>query len=141
MEAVTDFELTSATCVGNCKWLVAAGLLLACCAGPIGYWMGGEAGLGSVLLAWSSCLLGGVLGVVFFRFFRTPSETMVGIVLGTGARMLVSLAICCVVYKNGAFRPLADAGFVFYLIVLYTLFLVIETVLAAAAAKRPTETE
>ena len=57
------------------------------------------------------------------------------VLLGMFARMGIPLLVCIIVYLRGG--RLAEAGFVYYLLVFYFVTLVVETVLLVGNARPP----
>ncbi len=98
-------------------WFVAIMAALAAVVAPIGYWFSGGVGLACVGTANGLCVVVGVLALMIQTRITAPHLALAHVLVGFFLRMGIPLAVCMVVYLRKS--PLADAGFVFYLLVFY----------------------
>jgi hypothetical protein len=98
-------------------WFVAIMAALAAVAAPFGYWFSGVVGLACVATANGVCVGVGVLALVIQARITAPHLAFAHVLVGFSLRMGIPLAVCMVVYLRKS--ALADAGFVFYLLVFY----------------------
>ncbi len=119
-------------------WVIGSLLLSAAVVVPCGYAAQARWGAISASLAWATCLLGGLLALWLVHLFRGPQNVVPQVLLGMFARMGIPLLICMAVYVQGG--PMAQAGFVYYLLAFYFVTLISETILLARA-EQPQVTE
>jgi hypothetical protein len=84
-----------------------------------------QTGLMAGAVAAGVCLLAAWLALVLCEPLRSPQHLLALVLVGTVVRMGVPFAAILVIFFLG--RPLADAGFVYYLMVFYPIALVAET--------------
>ncbi len=97
-------------------------------AAPIAHWLRGWTGVAAALMAAGVCLLGATAALVASHVFRSPQQVLQGVLLGMAARMGLPLALAVIVLLVGG--RLADAGFLFYLLVFYPVTLGVETAMS-----------
>ncbi len=100
------------------------------CLAPLVYSLSGNAGLIASAIAAGVCCFGGVVGLAMASLFRTPQTAMHGVAVSMLARTVLPLALGLTLQMNVA--SLADAGFVYYLLVFYGVTLATETILSVA---------
>ncbi len=94
-------------------------------AGPVAYCWSGGIGLEAAALA-SGCCCAGALGTLCVApWLRAPHHLLASVLVGMAVRMGVALAAAVVVQLGGG--PLAEAGFVYYLLMFYLVTLAVET--------------
>jgi hypothetical protein len=104
--------------------LVATGIIL-----PLGYSISNNPfGLTAGLAAAGGCLLAAYLALGICDRFRRPEHVLAFVLVGMAIRMGIPLVSALVVVFLG--RPLADAGYFYYLMVFYPVMLAAETALA-----------
>lgn len=82
----------------------------------------------AALAAGTVCLVSGLGALAVGRVFHSPQTMVHGVLLGMMIRMALPLAVCLVVYVQGG--VLADHGMAFFLLGIYPLMLLVETVLS-----------
>jgi hypothetical protein len=99
----------------------------ACCAvaGPAGYFLSGRTGLVAACAAAVFCCLGAFGALLVARWFRGPNGLLPRVLGGMFMRMTIPLAAVLGVQLSRS--PLADAGFVYYVLVFYLVTLAVET--------------
>ena len=101
---------------------------------------GSKSGPLSAAVAWVTCLVSGLLALGLVRLFHgREAVSCPRSLLGMFPRMGIPLAVCMVVYLQGG--RLAEAGFVYYILVFYFVTLVVETVLLVGEAQAATDRE
>jgi len=85
----------------------------------MGIWAGAAAGGVCLLAAWIALIVGESL--------RRPQYALAGVLLAMLIRMGIPLAAALLVFLRGG--PLADAGFLYYLVLFYPVTLTAETFL------------
>ena len=107
--------------------LMVATFLPAAALALLAYGMSDLAGVSAVGLAAAVVFATGILSLLINDRLRGSSQPLVAVLLGMGLRMAVALAACMLVhYFDG---PLAKAGFVYYMLVLYPVSLAAEAVI------------
>lgn len=101
---------------------IAAGLL------PIAGTLHGWAGAGAVALAGVVCLAGASAALVISSILRGPHFVLPAMLLGMLIRMGLPLSLALIVHFRGG--PLAESGFLVYLLVFYPVTLTVETILS-----------
>jgi hypothetical protein len=130
---------------------------------PVAYVAQQQGGAVAALVAWVTCVVSGLAAWGLVQLFSVPhsdnrsnpglsnpglsnpgsgnpvpGNVAPQVLLGMFPRMGIPLAVCMIAYLKGG--ALADAGFVYYILVFYFVTLVVETVLQVGAAhERPTE--
>lgn len=106
---------------------VLAAATLGCCAvaGPAAFLLSGRMGLGAACLAALSCYLGATGALLLAHWFRGPKNLLPRVLGGMFLRMTVPLAAVLGVQLTRS--PLAEAGFVYYLLMFYLVTLAVET--------------
>jgi hypothetical protein len=93
----------------------------------------GEIGIIAALVAGAICWAGAASALTVTAMLRGPQHALSATFLGMGLRMgLPLLAALVVQLRNG---PLAEAGFVFYLLACYAVALLVETSLSILLIK------
>ena len=77
------------------------------------------------MLASACCCAGGLAAVCVAPWVRRPRQVVAWALVGMTMRMGVALTAALVVQLGGG--PLAEAGFVYYLLVFYLVTLAVET--------------
>ncbi len=96
---------------------------------PLGWAISGNrAGLIAGATAGGVCLLAGSMALILSEPLRRPQFVLTLIHVGMMIRLGIPLAAALTVYFLGG--PLADAGFLYYLVVFYPLTLTMETFLS-----------
>jgi hypothetical protein len=95
-------------------------------AAPVGYAISGRIGLVCVALAAGVCILAALLVLIIQARLPDPKWALAHVLAGFMLRMGIPLALCMMVYLRGG--PLAEAGFVFYLLAFYLATLAAGTV-------------
>ncbi len=109
-----------------CLAVVATGGVCLALAGPVSYLWSGPIGLGAAALASGCCCVGAMGALCVAPWFRGPHRLLASVLVGMSVRMGVALTAALIVQLGGG--PLADAGFVYYLLVFYLVTLAVETV-------------
>jgi hypothetical protein len=93
----------------------------------------GEIGVIAALVAGAVCWAGAASALTVTAMLRGPQQSVSSTFLGMGLRMGLPLVAALVVQlRNG---PLAEAGFVFYLLACYAVALFVETGLSILLIK------
>jgi hypothetical protein len=94
---------------------------------PWGYALHQRWGAISAAVAWATCVVAGLMaqGLVWVRRAADGHGTYA--LWGMIARMGIPLLACLLVYWRGG--PLAQAGFVYYLLAFYFVTLIVQTVM------------
>lgn len=101
--------------------LVAMGIVL-----PLGWVVAGtRAGLLAGATAGGVCLLAAWIALAVSELLRGPKHVVSLVLVGMLIRMGIPLAVALILCFSGG--PLADAGFLYYLIVFYPVTLTVET--------------
>ena len=109
-------------------------------AAAIGHAVSGWAGVASAGLALAISLFSGVLALALSIWCRLPELVVYQVLLGMLPRMGIPLGSCMIVALLGG--PLAEAGFVFYIMAFYFVTLAVETFLVVGhLSSQPTEME
>lgn len=98
---------------------------------PIAYYGWDWPGLGAAVAAALCCCGGALAALALARWFRGPDHLLASVLVGMSVRMGVALAAVLVVQLGGG--PLAEAGFVYYLLMFYSVTLAAETVAVVRA--------
>jgi hypothetical protein len=106
--------------------LVAVGVVASLWCGTVG---GTAAALAAVI-----CLTGAVLALTISGVLARPETALASLVLGMALRMGLPLVAALAVHLHGG--PLAEAGFLYYLVVFYPITLAVETLLSLPAPQR-----
>jgi hypothetical protein len=114
--------------------LVVAVLLVFVVVGPFAVLFGGLVGLIASIVAAAVCLAGAMLALVIHGFLTGPESALAALVLGMATRMGLPLASGLAIHLHGG--PLAEAGFLYYLVVFYPITLAVETLLSLPASQR-----
>jgi len=114
-----------------CRAVVVATLACFGLAAPVAYSGWGSGGLEAAAAAASCCGIGALAGLALAWCFRGPRHLLAPILVGMFARMAVALAVALTVQLVGG--PLAEAGFLYYLLVFYSVTLAVETVVMVRA--------
>ncbi len=105
--------------------LVAAAVIL-----PLGWAISGNrTGLFAAAAAGGVCLLAALAALAVSEPLRRPQHTLALVLLGMLIRMGIPLGAALTVYFHGG--PLANAGFLYYLVVFYPVTLTVETFLSS----------
>ncbi|MGD0899653.1 MAG: hypothetical protein ABR915_17620 [Thermoguttaceae bacterium] len=102
--------------------VVAAGVL------PVAGLVRGRAGLGAAALAAAICSVGAAGALVLSHLLRGPRLAIVSLLMGMAVRTGMPLVLAIAVQCWGG--PLAEAGFLYYLLVFYPVTLGVETILS-----------
>ena len=122
------------TTLGRALLLWMTGLALAAAICPVGGFLDGLPGAAAALGAAGVCLAGSTTALVSTHVLREAGLPLEAVLLGMGIRMGVPLAValvCC--FRAG---PLANAGFLYYLLIFYPLTLLIETALSLPTCRQ-----
>jgi hypothetical protein len=92
---------------------------------PLIAYLGGPASLVAAAVAAGVCLAGAAFGLVADGFRRDPADVVRPLLLSMAARMGLPLACGLAVQLRGG--PLAEAGFLYYLVVFYLITLAVAT--------------
>ena len=92
--------------------------------GPVAYLMSGWTGLAAAGAAGATCFLGAFGALLLGHWLRGPQGLLPRVVGGMFVRMAVPLAAALGVALGRS--PLADGGFVYYLLVFYLVTLAVE---------------
>ena len=107
---------------------------------PVAYWRAAFAGVWAATIAWTICILSGLLALWLIQRFNGPDKVVKQVLSGTLVRMSLPLAAVLVVHLYGG--TLAEAGFVYYILAFYLITLAVETMLTAGPqSKPPTESQ
>jgi len=101
---------------------VAAAMLVV---GPVAAYMGGVEALRAAAVAALVCLAGSELGLAASLPFRNPQTLWLGVLLGMLPRLGIPLGFAAFFSFQGG--RLANAGFLYYLLVFYLVSLAVET--------------
>ncbi len=105
--------------------LVAAAVIL-----PLGWAISGNrTWLFAAAAAGGVCLLAALAALAVSEPLRRPQHTLALVLLGMLIRMGIPLGAALTVYFHGG--PLANAGFLYYLVVFYPVTLTVETFLSS----------
>ena len=115
--------------------LAAVTVLFCALVGPVAFCVGGPAGLSASAAAGGICLLGAAIALTVCHVLRSPRTVLYGMLLGMAARMVIPLACGLTIHLWGG--TLAEAGFLYYLLVFYPVTLAVETSLSLPQADRP----
>jgi hypothetical protein len=94
-------------------------------AAPAAYLLSGQIGLLAAGTAAVCCYLGAIGALLLAHWFRGPDGLLPRVLGGMFVRMSVPLA--CALGVQLGHGPLADAGFVYYVLVFYLVTLAVET--------------
>jgi len=112
--------------VAQAAWLGAAVLVVLAIAGPlIAHW-GGGAGMMAAAAAGGACWAGAAAGLAIGRLFAP--NVFAALLAGMLVRMGVPLGFAVVILIGGG--HLAQAGFLYYLLLFYPVTLIVETALS-----------
>lgn len=114
-----------------CRAVVVAVLGCLGIAGPVAYFGWGWSGLGAGAAAALCCCIGAMVGLGMAWCFRGPGHLLAQVLVGMFGRMGVALASALIVQLVGG--PLAEAGFVYYVLMFYLVTLAAETVAVVRA--------
>ncbi len=89
---------------------------------------GNRAGLSAAAGAGGVCLLAAWMALVLSEPLRRPQHVLALVLVGMMIRMGIPLAAALTVFFLGG--PLADAGFLYYVVVFYAVTLIVETFLS-----------
>jgi hypothetical protein len=120
--------------------LALAAAVLAAAILPTAAWLDGRAGVAAAAAAGAICAIGASLALAISHLLRGPALVLPGLLLAMTARSGLPLLLAIVIQFRGG--PLAEAGFLYYLLVFYFVILSVETVLSLPrplAASRPSE--
>ena len=106
-------------------WIAAATLGCWVLAGPVAYLVSGSVGLLASGAAGLCCSLGAFGTLMLTHWFRGPTGLLPRVLGGMFIRMAVPLAAAMGVQLSQS--PLADAGFLYYLLMFYLVTLAVET--------------
>jgi hypothetical protein len=95
----------------------------------------GEIGMIAALVAGAICWAGAASALTVTAMLRGPQQAVTATFLGMGLRMGLPLVAALVVQLRSG--PLAEAGFVFYLLACYAVALLVETGLTILLIKSP----
>ena len=95
-------------------------------AAPVAYGCSGPVGLRAAVPADATCCLGAIGSLCVSPWLRSPSRMLIATLVGMSTRLGVSLSAATVIQLTGG--PLAEAGFVYYLLLFYMVTLIVETV-------------
>ncbi len=96
---------------------------------PLGWVISGNrTGLFAAAAAGGVCLLAAWTALGVSELLRRPQHMLALVLAGMMIRMGIPLAAALAVYFSGG--PLADAGFLYYLVVFYPITLTVETFLS-----------
>jgi hypothetical protein len=107
--------------------MLAAGVL------PVAGLVGGRIALAAAALAAVVCLVGAASALVISHLLRGPRLALASLLVGMAVRSGMPLVLAIAVQIPGG--PLAEAGFLYYLLVFYPVTLSVETVLSLPLAK------
>jgi hypothetical protein len=127
-------DLRSQSIAVRATVLVVAVLLVFVVVGPFAVLFGGLVGLIASIVAAAVCLAGAMLALVIRGFLTGPESALAALVLGMATRMGLPLASGLAIHLHGG--PLAEAGFLYYLVVFYPITLAVETLLSLPASQR-----
>jgi hypothetical protein len=127
-------DLRSQSIAVRATVLVVAVLLVFVVVGPFAVLFGGLVGLIASIVAAAVCLAGAMLALVIHGFLTGPESALAALVLGMATRMGLPLASGLAIHLHGG--PLAEAGFLYYLVVFYPITLAVETLLSLPASQR-----
>lgn len=120
--------------------LTSALLVVGTVVAAVGYAVSGWVGVGSAALALAISLFSGLMALALSVWCRSPELVVYQVLLGMLPRMGIPLGACMIVMLQGG--PLAQAGFVFYIMAFYFVTLALETFLVVGGLERsPAETE
>jgi hypothetical protein len=95
---------------------------------PVAGLMDGRAGVGAAAAAAAVCVAGAASALGISHLLRGPELALPSLLLGMAARTGLPLLLAMVIQFRGG--PLADAGFLYYLLVFYPVTLSLETILS-----------
>lgn len=95
---------------------------------PLAYHYHGTSGLAAVFASFAVCLFCGVITLGAADLLRKPEMVIHQVAVNLVFRTGIPLAVCILAYFKRS--SLADAGFVYYLLVYYFVGLAVETLLA-----------
>ena len=95
-------------------------------ASPVAYFTAGKLGVIACFLATAVCLIAGKAALLTSHGLRLTHLNLYGLLIGMSLRMFLPLASVALVF---IYRPLLDAGMIYYLIVFYMIMLVVDVVL------------
>jgi len=101
-------------------------------AAPLAYWLGGAASLLAATGAGAVCLLASALALALSTLLRRPALAFYGLLAAMAVRTGIPLLCALVIRLHGT--PLAENGFIYYLVVFYLVTLGIETSLSLPRA-------
>jgi hypothetical protein len=127
-------DLRSQSIAVRATVLVVAVLLVFMVVGPFAILFGGLVGLIAAIVAAAVCLAGALLALIIRGFLTGPESALAALVLGMATRMGLPLASGLAIHLHGG--PLAEAGFLYYLVVFYPITLAVETLLSLPASQR-----
>ena len=104
---------------------------------PVAGWMDGGAGVAAAAVAAAVCMSGAAGALGISHLLRGPELALPSLLLGMAARTGLPLLLAIVIQFRGG--PLADAGFLYYLLVFYPVTLSLETVLSLPPRERATD--
>jgi hypothetical protein len=113
--------------LGQCGMLAALILVALVLVLPFAIWLGGPPVVGAAAAAAAVVWIASALGLGVCELVRKPGEVLAGVLLGMAIRMTLPLAACVLVHLGGG--PLADAGFVFFVLGFYMIALAADTLL------------
>jgi hypothetical protein len=125
----------SRSLVDCCAAFILLGSVLAALLAAIGYLTKGSAGAVSALAAVGVCLAAELLACAIQVKFRDGPEMVFGALVGMFARMLIPLIACAAVAYRGG--PLAENGFVYWMLAAYLVFLACHTLWFLPGANDP----
>jgi hypothetical protein len=105
--------------------LAAATLGCSAVAGPVAFLLSGRVGLLAACLAALSCYLGALGALLLANWFRGPKNLLPRVLAGMSLRMTIPMAAVLGVQLSRS--PLAEAGFVYYVLMFYLVTLAVET--------------
>jgi hypothetical protein len=105
-----------------------SGTMLVATAGVLCFACGDRLKLISGATASAVCLLAALTALMVSEHFRGPKSVVSFVLAGMMARMGIPLAAALCAYFSGG--PLADAGFLYYLVVFYPVTLTVEIFLS-----------
>lgn len=118
----------------SCALLTFALLVFFPLVGAFAYGFRDLDGVMSAAVAMMVCLFAGVISEIAVRLFNDPTQVMYRVLFGMLLRMGIPLGFCMAVHSLGG--RLADAGFVYYLLVFYMVTLVVDTLLTLRVMSR-----
>jgi len=104
---------------------------------PVAGLVGGRAGVAAAATAAAVCSAGAATALGISYLLRGPGLALPALLLGMTARTGLPLIVAVAIQFRAG--PLAEAGFLYYLLVFYPVTLVVETVLSLPPRERATD--